>query len=34
MKPFGNSSLHQDPITGDMWFDNGIFMDVFLQFKR
>ena len=30
----GSSSLHQDPVTGDMWFDNGIFMNVLLQFKR
>ena len=27
----GSGSLKQDPVTGDMWFDNGNFMDVNLQ---
>ena len=27
----GPGSLKQDPVTGDMWFDNGNFMDVNLQ---
>lgn len=30
----GPGGLKQDPVTGDMWFDNRNFMDVVFQFEE
>ena len=30
----GSGNLHQDLITGDTWFDNGIFMEYINQNKK
>lgn len=30
----GSGSLHQDPVTGDTWFDNGNFMEYINRNKK